>query len=268
MASLTFRKKLNSISPSQLPPPRGARQGRERHRRRYCLVRHGRPGRHLHAGLDGHDRGAAEREGMEWRWRREKKDDDLDDLDLTLLSSPPQKTNLSLSDGARLEDLPDQDRLRSRLSGQGKEEREKERESSLPSSLALCFLFLPFHFSSHLSLSVLLSELFSFSFPVAPDPSLHDQDQHGLRLRRRDGKRRMFFSLFFSLRPEEFSALKKPGEKKKPENSQKVDPRHFHILANWRRAYTLERILVDLRQEMSSPANRKLAQPVEGSTYE
>jgi hypothetical protein len=30
----------------------------------------------------------------------------------------------------------------------------------------------------------------------------------------------------------------------------------------------LEKILVDLRQEMSTPANRKLPQPAEGSTYE
>jgi len=57
-------------------------------------------------------------------------------------------------------------------------------------------------------------------------------------------------------------------KKKKTFLPQQVDPRHFYILANWRRAFTLEKILVDLRQEMSTPANRKLAQPAEGSTYE
>ena len=77
-----------------------------------------------------------------------------------------------------------------------------------------------------------------------------------------------FISLIvFLLRPRR---LKKTAEKKLKNLSKKkkVDPRHFHILADWRRAYTLEKILVDLRQEMSTPANRKLAQPAEGSTYE
>ena len=55
-------KKNSLCSPPQLPPPRGARQGRKGHRRWHGLVRHGRPGRHLHARLDGDDSGPAERE--------------------------------------------------------------------------------------------------------------------------------------------------------------------------------------------------------------
>jgi len=46
-----------------------------------------------------------------------------------------------------------------------------------------------------------------------------------------------------------------------------VDPRYSPMLANWRRQYTMEDILVELKKEMASPANRKLQQPPEGSTY-
>jgi ubiquitin-protein ligase len=47
-----------------------------------------------------------------------------------------------------------------------------------------------------------------------------------------------------------------------------VDPRAFPTLGAWRRAFTLERVLSDLRAEMASPANRRLPQPPEGSTYQ
>jgi len=46
-----------------------------------------------------------------------------------------------------------------------------------------------------------------------------------------------------------------------------VDPRHFPLLAQWRREYTMETILTELRREMASPHNRKLQQPPEGSTF-
>ena len=47
-----------------------------------------------------------------------------------------------------------------------------------------------------------------------------------------------------------------------------VDPRAFPTLGAWRRAHTLERVLADLRAEMASPANRRLPQPPEGTTYQ
>ena len=75
----------------------------------------------------------------------------------------------------------------------------------------------------------------------------------------------VFSLLCYFFTPHAKKTRQKRGKKLK---KKKVDPRHFHILANWRRAYTLEKILVDLRQEMSTPASRKLAQPAEGSTYE
>lgn len=42
----------------------------------------------------------------------------------------------------------------------------------------------------------------------------------------------------------------------------------FDILENWKRTYTMETILLELRKSMASAANKKLAQPPEGSTYD
>jgi len=47
----------------------------------------------------------------------------------------------------------------------------------------------------------------------------------------------------------------------------KVEPRMFAPLGHWNQASTLESVLKDLRKEMASPANRKLAQPPEGTTF-
>ncbi|KAJ3008833.1 UNVERIFIED_CONTAM: E2 ubiquitin-conjugating protein mms2 [Siphonaria sp. JEL0065] len=35
----------------------------------------------------------------------------------------------------------------------------------------------------------------------------------------------------------------------------------------WKRSNTIETVLAELRREMASPANRKLPQPAEGSTF-
>ena len=43
-----------------------------------------------------------------------------------------------------------------------------------------------------------------------------------------------------------------------------VEPSRFPILADWQREYTMEYILLQLKKEMMSPQNRKLAQPPEG----
>jgi ubiquitin-conjugating enzyme E2 variant len=50
-------------------------------------------------------------------------------------------------------------------------------------------------------------------------------------------------------------------------SSSQVSDRAFPILANWRRDYTLETILVELRRDMGSASNRKLPQPAEGTSY-
>ncbi|CAI4062283.1 hypothetical protein N7582_002092 [Saccharomyces uvarum] len=41
----------------------------------------------------------------------------------------------------------------------------------------------------------------------------------------------------------------------------------FHTLRDWKRAYTMETLLLDLRKEMATPANKKLRQPKEGETF-
>jgi ubiquitin-conjugating enzyme E2 variant len=46
-----------------------------------------------------------------------------------------------------------------------------------------------------------------------------------------------------------------------------VEARTFPVLANWRREYTMETILLELRREMTSPANRARRQPPEGSCF-
>ncbi|ETW52268.1 hypothetical protein PFUGPA_05881 [Plasmodium falciparum Palo Alto/Uganda] len=42
---------------------------------------------------------------------------------------------------------------------------------------------------------------------------------------------------------------------------------NLHILKNWNRNYTIETILISLRQEMLSSANKRLPQPNEGEVY-
>lgn len=46
-----------------------------------------------------------------------------------------------------------------------------------------------------------------------------------------------------------------------------VEPSLFPMLANWRREYTMEDILVKLKKEMMTSHNRKLAQPPEGNFF-
>ncbi|KAK4345818.1 hypothetical protein RND71_035994 [Anisodus tanguticus] len=46
-----------------------------------------------------------------------------------------------------------------------------------------------------------------------------------------------------------------------------VEPKKFDLLANWRREYTMEDILVKLKKDMAAPHNRKLVQPPEGTFF-
>ncbi|KAK4753842.1 hypothetical protein SAY87_001946 [Trapa incisa] len=43
-----------------------------------------------------------------------------------------------------------------------------------------------------------------------------------------------------------------------------VEPSLFPVLGKWQREFTMEHILLQLKKEMLSPQNRKLAQPPEG----
>lgn len=51
------------------------------------------------------------------------------------------------------------------------------------------------------------------------------------------------------------------------QNNGNVDPQGFRVLGNWNNSYSLETILVELRKEMNTAANKRLPQPNEGSTY-
>jgi ubiquitin-conjugating enzyme E2 variant len=46
-----------------------------------------------------------------------------------------------------------------------------------------------------------------------------------------------------------------------------VDPMKFPVLGQWRREYTMETVLTELRRQMASHHNKKLQQPPEGTTY-
>lgn len=47
----------------------------------------------------------------------------------------------------------------------------------------------------------------------------------------------------------------------------KVKVAEFDTLRNWKRSYTMETVLLELRKTMAAPANKKLPQPKEGTTY-
>ncbi|KAJ6437831.1 LOW QUALITY PROTEIN: ubiquitin-conjugating enzyme variant MMS2 [Purpureocillium lavendulum] len=46
-----------------------------------------------------------------------------------------------------------------------------------------------------------------------------------------------------------------------------VDPKQLPCLAQWKRENTMETVLIELRRYMAAPANKKIPQPPEGSTY-
>ncbi|KAJ6914576.1 Ubiquitin E2 variant 1D [Populus alba x Populus x berolinensis] len=46
-----------------------------------------------------------------------------------------------------------------------------------------------------------------------------------------------------------------------------VEPKKFGLLSNWQRDYTMEDILTQLKKEMTTPHNRKLVQPPEGTYF-
>lgn len=47
----------------------------------------------------------------------------------------------------------------------------------------------------------------------------------------------------------------------------KVDAARLPCMAQWRRDYTMETILIELRRYMALPQNKKPPQPAEGSTF-
>ena len=50
-------------------------------------------------------------------------------------------------------------------------------------------------------------------------------------------------------------------------NNGNIDPNTFRVLGNWNSSYSMEIVLVELRKEMNTAANKRLPQPNEGATY-
>jgi ubiquitin-conjugating enzyme E2 variant len=50
-------------------------------------------------------------------------------------------------------------------------------------------------------------------------------------------------------------------------NIVQVDATKLPCLAQWKREFTMETILIELRRYMALPQNKKLPQPPEGSTF-
>uniref|UniRef100_A0AAV1TNV7 UBC core domain-containing protein n=1 Tax=Peronospora matthiolae TaxID=2874970 RepID=A0AAV1TNV7_9STRA len=50
-------------------------------------------------------------------------------------------------------------------------------------------------------------------------------------------------------------------------HSGRVDPRRLAVLGNWHRSNGIENVLVAIRAEMGSTANRRLPQPPEGANF-
>ena len=47
----------------------------------------------------------------------------------------------------------------------------------------------------------------------------------------------------------------------------KVDPSKLPCLAQWKREFTMETVLIELRKYMAHPSHKKLPQPLEGSVF-
>lgn len=46
-----------------------------------------------------------------------------------------------------------------------------------------------------------------------------------------------------------------------------VLPAQFDTLSHWKRTYTMETVLLELRKSMALTANKRLVQPIEGTTF-
>ncbi len=49
--------------------------------------------------------------------------------------------------------------------------------------------------------------------------------------------------------------------------SLQVDLAKLPSIANWKRDFTMETVLIEIRRYMAAPANKKLPQPPEGTNF-
>ncbi|EWC48389.1 ubiquitin-conjugating enzyme spm2 [Drechslerella stenobrocha 248] len=52
-----------------------------------------------------------------------------------------------------------------------------------------------------------------------------------------------------------------------PDVPPTVDPSKLNCLSQWRRDYTMETVLLELRRSMAHASNKKLPQPLEGTNF-
>ncbi|EPZ32748.1 UBC-like protein [Rozella allomycis CSF55] len=67
--------------------------------------------------------------------------------------------------------------------------------------------------------------------------------------------------------PPEISFISKINLNCVNQTTGKVESSKLQCLKEWKRSYTIETVLTELKKEMSSPSNRKLVQPAEGTTF-
>ncbi|XTI88611.1 UBC-like protein [Cenococcum geophilum] len=67
--------------------------------------------------------------------------------------------------------------------------------------------------------------------------------------------------------PPEISFVSKINLPCVDQRNGKVDPTKLPCLVQWKREFTMETILIELRRYMALPQHKKISQPAEGTTY-
>ncbi|KAI8824001.1 ubiquitin-conjugating enzyme/RWD-like protein [Fimicolochytrium jonesii] len=91
---------------------------------------------------------------------------------------------------------------------------------------------------------------------IGPGHTIHENRIYSLKI---------FCGPEYPDRPPTISFLSKINLPCVNQKSGKVEK--LACLDNWKRSYTLETVLGELRREMANPSNRKLAQPAENSYF-
>mmetsp|Transcript_7518 Transcript_7518/g.26830 ORF Transcript_7518/g.26830 Transcript_7518/m.26830 type:complete len:111 (-) Transcript_7518:452-784(-) len=94
---------------------------------------------------------------------------------------------------------------------------------------------------------------------IGPMNTAHDGRIYGLKI---------YCDLDYPKKPPKVRFLTKINMNCVDSRNGNVIPSAFHVLGRWKMNYRIETVLVELRREMASSSNRKLAQPTEGSSYE
>ncbi|KAI8896932.1 ubiquitin-conjugating enzyme/RWD-like protein [Globomyces pollinis-pini] len=91
---------------------------------------------------------------------------------------------------------------------------------------------------------------------IGPGHTVHENRIYSLKIQ---------CGLQYPDQPPEISFLSKINLPCVNKTTGKVEK--LNLLDNWKRQYTLENVLAELRKEMANPANKKMTQPAEGSFF-